>query len=123
MTESTVSSSLSEQTVERLQGQIPRVEDRDSLVVRSPFTDDELGTVPACQPADVTEAVSRARAAQSEWARRSVAERAEILQSVADEMLANESELLDIVQLEGGKSRIDAHAELLSASSNRGTTR
>ncbi|MFC6757206.1 MULTISPECIES: succinic semialdehyde dehydrogenase [Haloarcula] len=107
------SSSLSEQTIERLQGQIPRVEARDSLVVRSPFTDGELGTVPACQPADVSEAVSRARAAQSEWAERPVTERAGILQSVADEMLANDAELLDIVQLEGGKSRMDAHAELL----------
>jgi len=113
MTRLDVSSSLSEQTWERLRGGITRVTDRDPLVVRCPFTNGELATVPACQPADVTEAVSRARAAQSEWAQRSVAERAEILQSVADEMLANESELLDIVQLEGGKARLDAHSELL----------
>ncbi|WP_135304445.1 succinic semialdehyde dehydrogenase [Haloarcula amylovorans] len=113
MNSSTVSATLPEQTVDRLAESVTTVEEREALAVRSPFTDAVLGTVPACRPADVTAAVERARAAQSEWTDRPLEERASVLQAVADEILSNREELLDIVQLEAGKSRLDAHVEAL----------
>ncbi|GGN98078.1 succinic semialdehyde dehydrogenase [Haloarcula pellucida] len=113
MPASNVSSSLPERTRTRLQGGVTHVADRDPLTVRSPFTGEEMGTVPACQPADVTEAVRTAQAAQSDWSERPIEERAAVLQRFADEVLDHREELLDIVQLEAGKARLDAHVELL----------
>ncbi|MBX0294758.1 succinic semialdehyde dehydrogenase [Haloarcula nitratireducens] len=113
MNASTVSTVLPARTRERLAETVTRVGDRESMTVRSPFTDTALGTVPACRPADVTAAVERARAAQSAWADRPLEERASVLESVADEMLSNREELLDVVQAEAGKSRLDAHVEAL----------
>jgi acyl-CoA reductase-like NAD-dependent aldehyde dehydrogenase len=46
------------------------------LTVRTPYTGDILGTIPAGQDADVETAVARARAAQPAWAARLIAERA-----------------------------------------------
>ncbi|WP_254271951.1 succinic semialdehyde dehydrogenase [Haloarcula marina] len=107
------SGSLSERTVERLREGVTRVDDRPPLVVRSPFTDERVGAVPACQPADVAAAAERARAAQEAWAARPIEERAGVLQRFADRAIEAREELLDVVQLEAGKARLDAHVELL----------
>jgi len=108
-----VSSALSERTQKRLASRVTRVADRDPLAVHAPFTGEQLGIVPACEAADAAAAVRQARRAQIEWAERPMSERAEILQRFADRVLANRQELLDIVQAEAGKARLDAHVELL----------
>ena len=113
MTADRGSSALDEPTCERLRRRVTTVADRDPMTVRAPATDEDIGTVPACQPDDVATAVDRARTAQSEWADRPVAERAQILHRFADLVRANRSELLDIVQLEAGKARFDALTEVL----------
>jgi len=113
MSRATASSVLEEATCDRLGRGVTTVAERTPMAVRAPFTGDDVGSVPACQPADVAAAVDRARDAQAAWADRPVAERAETLRRVGDQFLSNRDELLDIVQLEGGKARLDALSEVL----------
>ncbi|MFC4451597.1 succinic semialdehyde dehydrogenase [Halorussus aquaticus] len=87
--------------------------DRPAIPVEAPYTGDRIGTVPACTPADVSASVERARAAQSAWADRDAAERAAIVRRFHDLVLDRRDELLDVTQLESGKSRIDAFEEVL----------
>src|SRR6056297_2660284 len=98
MSRATASSVLEEATCDRLGLWVTTVAERTPMAVRAPFTGDDVGSVPACQPADVAAAVDRARDAQAAWADRPVAERAETLRRVGDQFLSNRDELLDIVQ-------------------------
>jgi len=77
----------------------------DSILVSAPATDEPLGTVPVCTVADVEAAVERAREAQSTWAETSVDERAAVLERFGDLVLDERKPLLDLLQLETGKSR------------------
>jgi succinate-semialdehyde dehydrogenase/glutarate-semialdehyde dehydrogenase len=87
----------------------------EALAVEAPFTGDPIGRVPAGTPADVREAVAASRRAAGEWADRSVAERAALLDRVGDRVLERSirRELLDVLQLETGKTRTDALEEVL----------
>ncbi|MXV62915.1 aldehyde dehydrogenase family protein [Natronorubrum sp. JWXQ-INN-674] len=87
--------------------------DADTIAVRAPATDTVIGSIPACTVADVDGAVDRARDAQSSWADRSVEERGEILERFGDLVLEHRAELLDLLQLETGKSRRHALEEVL----------
>jgi aldehyde dehydrogenase (NAD+) len=60
----------------------------DTLTVVNPTTEEPLATVPACTPADVDRAVTAARAAFPAWAATPVAERAELLDALADGLAA-----------------------------------
>jgi len=104
---------LPERTRSRLRERITRTGDRDPVAVTAPYTGETVGEVPQCTAADVETAVERARRAQEAWADRPVDERAAMLQDFADLVLANRESLLDTVQLETGKTRFDAHEELL----------
>jgi len=97
----------------RLRSLVQTDGDREPLAVEAPYTGESVGTVPRCAPGDVERAVERAREAQKSWATRPVDERASVLQSVADEVLAHRAELFDLVQLETGKARFDALEEVL----------
>lgn len=88
---------------------------QETLTVEAPFTGDPIGEVPACDDEDVEAAIERARRAQTEWADRSVEERADIALDVHDRLLDESERLLDIMQLEGGKARRTAHEGLLYA--------
>jgi succinate-semialdehyde dehydrogenase/glutarate-semialdehyde dehydrogenase len=81
----------------------------ETFEVSEPFTGDSIGTLPACQESDMREAFDRAREAQESWAERPVSEREEIILEFHDLILDNESDLLDVVQVETGKSRRHAH--------------
>jgi len=94
------------------------VEGRDAMPVEAPFTGEQLGTVPACTEDDVEAAVERARAAQSEWADRSIEERVAVLDRVHDLVLDRQEELLDVLQLESGKSRLTAFEEVADVAIN-----
>jgi len=113
MTDGSPASILDPEDCERLRSLVRTDGDRGSLAVTAPYTGETVGTVPRCGPADVERAVERARNAQESWADRPVADRAAVLQSVADEVLARRDELLDLVQLETGKARFDALEEVL----------
>ncbi|MFP8953630.1 succinic semialdehyde dehydrogenase [Natrialbaceae archaeon A-arb3/5] len=99
--------------LERLAARIETAGDRLSLEVRTPVTDDPIGAVPACTTDDVAAAVKRARSAQADWEQATVDERTAILERFGDLVLKRRAELLDVVQLETGKSRQHALEEIL----------
>jgi succinate-semialdehyde dehydrogenase / glutarate-semialdehyde dehydrogenase len=89
---------------------------RDELTVVSPLSERELGRVPACTPADVTEAVRRARVAQGAWSARPLRERARVIRGLAALVFERQDEALDLVQLESGKVRAHAFEEVADVS-------
>jgi len=93
-------------------------DDRSDIVVSEPFTGDRMGSVPAATPEDVSEAAARAREAQVAWANRSREERAEVLLDVHDRILDERDDLLDLVQREAGKARMDAFEEVSDVAIN-----
>jgi succinate-semialdehyde dehydrogenase/glutarate-semialdehyde dehydrogenase len=85
----------------------------ETIDVRAPFTRQRIGTVPAYAPADVHEAVERAREAQHDWAARPVADRVDVLKRFASLVREHREDLLDLIQVESGKARYDAGEEVL----------
>lgn len=92
---------------------IPRDESREHSSVIEPFTGDELAQVPLGTAEDVAAAFEAARAAQAEWTRVPVAERAAVLQRYQDLVLSHKDALIDMAQAETGKSRLAAMEETL----------
>ncbi len=80
--------------------------------VRAPFTDEEIRQVPLATPADVEQAVKRARAAQKDWAALSIKDRAQVFLRFHDRLLQRQAEVLDVIQLESGKARKHAFEEV-----------
>jgi succinate-semialdehyde dehydrogenase/glutarate-semialdehyde dehydrogenase len=77
-----------------------------------PFTGEVLAELPTASPDDVAAAFDRARRAQRAWAARSVRSRAAVLLRYHDLLLARQDEVLDLIQLETGKTRLHAHEEV-----------
>lgn len=92
--------------------------DRKQSEVYAPFNRECLGTVPSCTPADVAVAVERAREAQKAWAARPLRERAQVFMRYHDLILDRFDALLDLLQIEGGKSRKHALEEVLDVPIN-----
>jgi succinate-semialdehyde dehydrogenase/glutarate-semialdehyde dehydrogenase len=82
------------------------------LDVFAPATDERIGSVPACDADDVDAAVERARGAQEAWAETPAEERARIVNRFGDLVADRREELLDVLQVETGKSRRTAVEEL-----------
>ncbi|MGW1072987.1 succinic semialdehyde dehydrogenase [Streptomyces sp. NPDC002537] len=78
----------------------------------TPFTGEKLADLPEAAPEDVATAFARARAARREWADAPVRARAAVLLRFHDLVLARQSEVLDLIQLETGKTRLHAHEEV-----------
>ncbi|MEV6108636.1 succinic semialdehyde dehydrogenase [Streptomyces sp. NPDC051940] len=78
----------------------------------TPATGEVLATLPEARPEDVAAAYERAREAQREWAARPVRQRAGVLLRFHDLVLARQDEVLDLIQLETGKTRLHAHEEV-----------
>ena len=87
--------------------------DRARITVEAPYTGEPVAEIPAGTEADVEAAVERVEAAQASWAERPVAERTAVLERYADRVLDAQGDLLDLAQLESGKSRRDAFEEVL----------
>src|SRR3954468_14082937 len=87
--------------------------DREMNEVEQPFTGRPLGWVPKSTPEDVEAAFERARAPQREWKQTSFDERRGILLRFHDLVMDRQDELLDLLQLEGGKARRHAYEEAL----------
>lgn len=83
-----------------------------SRLVHSPQTGAPIASVPRSTREDVSTAVGRARQAQGEWARRSATGRARVLLALHDIVLAEQSTVLDLIQLENGKARASAFEEV-----------
>ncbi|MDO5698711.1 MAG: aldehyde dehydrogenase family protein [Dermatophilus congolensis] len=79
----------------------------------APFTGEPLATLPMSTTDDVAVAYAGARAVQPGWAHQPPSARAETLLRFHDLVLENQVELLDLIQLETGKSRRAAFEELV----------
>ncbi|MCB0869348.1 MAG: succinate-semialdehyde dehydrogenase (NADP(+)) [Solirubrobacterales bacterium] len=91
--------------------------DAERLEVRSPVTGELVASVPACEVPDVEAAVQRSQQAQTEWARWSARRRARVLLRFHSLLLARQREVLDLIQLESGKSRLNAFEEVMATAS------
>ena len=89
-----------------------------TIAVRAPFTGEVLVDLPVSGPAEVVAEAARLRRGQALWAQRSVRERAAVLLTFHDLLLARRDEVLDLVQWETGKARRDAMEEVLDACLN-----
>ena len=81
--------------------------------VRAPFTGEVLGTVPVCTTEDVQAALQRARIAQRSWSQTSITERKAIFLRYHDLVLQHQENLLNLLQIEAGKSRLNGVDEVL----------
>jgi len=87
--------------------------ERERIPVRTPFTGEVLGSIPAALECDVEWAIARARLAQPAWAALPIRERAKIFLRFHDLLLQRQEEALDLIQLESGKARRHAFEEIL----------
>jgi len=78
----------------------------------APFTGAPIAAVPLTSPDDLPDAARRARAAQRLWAARTVTDRAQVLLRAHDLLLARQSDVLDLLQVETGKARTHAWDEV-----------
>lgn len=104
---------ISAQYLSELADSIRTAGDRDEISIHNPATDVEIGTVPAGTEADVAAAIERAQSAQEAWASRSVESRARVIRRFHDLVLQHRQRILDLVQLESSKARLDALYEVL----------
>jgi len=81
-------------------------------LTRTPLTGAPLAVLPLSTARDVGVAMDAARGAQRRWAATTVEERAAVLLRVHDLILDRQAELLDLVQLESGKTRAHAYEEV-----------
>ncbi|MBQ6641507.1 MAG: aldehyde dehydrogenase family protein [Saccharopolyspora sp.] len=80
------------------------------LRLDSPVDQQCVGELDISSKDDVDQAISRARAAQTAWAARPVKERAAIVRSAVDELVARRDEIIATLQAETGKPRAEALA-------------
>ncbi len=93
-------------------------ESAPSVDVFNPATGKLIGTVPAKTPAEVTEAVARARAAQPAWEAAGFAERGRVLRRAQKWTLDNAERIISTIVAENGKTYEDAQlAEVSYAAS------
>jgi succinate-semialdehyde dehydrogenase/glutarate-semialdehyde dehydrogenase len=88
-----------------------------SRAVEVPFTGETLCEVPESTPDDVTAAVDAARDGQSRWGERGVKSRERVFERFHDLVLDRRAMLLDLIQVESGKTRGDAYEEVLDVAS------
>jgi len=79
----------------------------------SPLDGEVIGEVPYCTGEDVTAAAAIARGAQTRWAATPIHQRARVADRFRTLILNHSEELLDLIHLENGKSRLHAFEEVL----------
>lgn len=89
----------------------------ETVAVPTPSTGQMLHELPRSSADDVRDAVARARLAQLAWARAGFAERRRVLLRAHDLILERRELLLDLIQLESGKTRGQAFEEVFLAAS------
>lgn len=104
--------SLTPALLERLIARAAAATNAARVTTNAPYTGAPLADLPVATPADVEEAFSRGRAAQSAWAAKPLRERAKILLRFHDLVLERQDEALDLMQAENGKTRRDAFLEI-----------
>jgi len=85
----------------------------ETRTLRAPFTDEPIAEIPTSSLDDVDAAFAAAHAAQEQWAQTPLRQRTRVLLKFHDLLLEHQDELMDLIQVEGGKSRRDAFVEVL----------
>ena len=93
----------------------PQPPDGDTLTITNPGTGELVGHVSSCDGETVDVAVHSAAAAGGEWARRSYADRGEVLHACATAFEAHVDELVPLLVAEQGKTTREARIELRKA--------
>jgi acyl-CoA reductase-like NAD-dependent aldehyde dehydrogenase len=101
---------MSETSIPNLLAHLP--ESTDQVTIVNPSTGKKIYDLPQLGVAQVAKAVADARAAQPAWAKVSVKERAKALYRLHDLILKNQDNVMDLLQLETGKSRAHAFEEI-----------
>jgi succinate-semialdehyde dehydrogenase/glutarate-semialdehyde dehydrogenase len=99
--------------VERLMAHVVAAADAIRTPSIAPFTGESLAELPTSDTAAIARAFGEARAAQRDWAARPLAERAAVVLRFHDLVLDRRREILDLIQIEGGKARRHAFEEVL----------
>lgn len=86
-----------------------------TITVRRPFDDGVHGRLAATTPDEVRIAVSTARVAQAEWAAVPVRQRTAVFKRLASLILRDRDRILDSIQDESGKARLNAFEEVMDA--------
>lgn len=89
----------------------------ERIEVRSPVTGELVASLPSCESPDVEAAIRRSREAQVEWTGWSARKRARVLLRFHALLLSRQREVLDLIQLESGKSRLNAFEEVMATAS------
>ncbi|MEZ5144835.1 MAG: succinic semialdehyde dehydrogenase [Acidimicrobiales bacterium] len=105
-------STLTDDLVRELTGLVRSSGTAPSVTTRAPFDGEPLAELPQCTPGDVTDAAERARKAQEGWAATPVRERAAVFLRLHDLVLDHRDAIMDLIQVENGKSRRDAYLEV-----------
>ena len=104
---------MSETSIQALVAHLPA--NTDTVPVLNPANGKKIYDLPQLTVAQVEAAVTAARVAQHDWSQVSVSERSKILLELHALMLEDETKLLDLLQLETGKSRAHAFEETAGA--------
>lgn len=86
--------------------------ERERTDVKNPATGEVVGSVPNGTKSDVNDAVEAARKAFPEWSKRSVYERAALLEKLYAKMLEKKDELARLMTLEMGKPLAESEGEV-----------
>ncbi len=103
---------LSANRLRQLRDRVTVTGERGTIDVDLPLTGEVFADVPAGTAEDVAAAVARARIAQERWAETPMRDRARVLRRFATMILQRQVEILDVVQMETGKSRASAFEEV-----------
>jgi succinate-semialdehyde dehydrogenase/glutarate-semialdehyde dehydrogenase len=84
------------------------------IKIRNPVTGQLAGTVNCASASDLASTVARARQAQQKWSKLPFSSRAKVIAGFHDRILDQSAQVLDTIQMETGKTRRDAFAELVT---------
>ena len=83
-------------------------EGRRRLAIRSPATRQPVGEIIVSSPADVAQAIAKAREAQRDWRRVPIAERARIVRGAVDVLVDKREQVVKTIIDETGKTRLES---------------
>ncbi len=101
---------MSETNIPTLLAHLPA--STEAVTIVNPSTGKKIYDLPQLSVGQVAKAVAEARLSQPEWAKVSLRERSNILYRLHDLLLKNQNNLMDLLQLETGKSRAHAFEEI-----------
>jgi succinate-semialdehyde dehydrogenase/glutarate-semialdehyde dehydrogenase len=105
---------LTDAGVDELLGLIHRPANAGTLIQPvAPYTGENLPQIPTSTEEDVADAVATARKAQKAWAMVPAVHKSKVMLRFHDLLVDRQNEVIDLIQLEMGKARVNAWQEIL----------